>query len=202
MTSPICAQCGIPFAAPPEGIASSAHRCGACIQTPPPYERARAVGVYRGVLQQIVHAMKYQRIYGLVQPLAELLQAQFQYYWGENAPDALASVPLHRRRLREREFDQAFALAQALSRGVGVPLWEQALTRHRDTVSQVGLSAAARRRNVQGAFRVETPRHGAGKTILLIDDVYTTGATATECARLLREAGAARVDVYTLARVA
>ena len=107
---PLCVQCGQPFAAPPEGIASPTHRCGACITEPPPYAQARAVGLYQGPLRDIIHAMKYQGVYGLVRPLAELLQAQFAWHWGGAAPEALLPIPLHRSKLRQREFDQALAL--------------------------------------------------------------------------------------------
>jgi ComF family protein len=136
-----------------------------------------------------------------VRPLAELLQAQFAYHWGDGMPDGLVPVPLHRSRLRQREFDQALGLSLMLGRSLDIPLWADVLMRHRNTTSQVGLKADARRHNVRGAFRVHAPDRCEGKAILLIDDVYTTGATAKECAHVLRQAGAARVDVYTLARV-
>jgi ComF family protein len=110
-------------------------------------------------------------------------------------------VPLHRSKLRGREFDQAQALARHMSQGLGIPLWPDVLIRHRPTPSQVGLSAAERRRNIRGAFTVRQPQCCAGKALLIIDDVYTTGATVQECARLLRHAGATRIDVYTVARV-
>ena len=198
---PICYQCGQLFIAPPEGIASLTHCCGDCLQNPPPYERLRAVGLYQGAFRHIIHAMKYQRVYGLVRPLAELLTAQFRYHWGDQLPDGLIPVPLHRRRLWEREFDQALGLSHQLSQAVDIPMWADLLVRDRNTISQVGLKLEQRQRNVQGAFRVQAPGQCAGKTILLIDDVYTTGATVRECARVLLQAGAARVNVYTLARV-
>ena len=110
-------------------------------------------------------------------------------------------MPLHRSKLRIREFDQALALARHVSQGIGIPLWTDVLIRHRPTRSQVGLSAAARHRNIRGALTVQKPQDCGDKALLLIDDVYTTGATVQECARLLRQAGARRVDVYTLARV-
>jgi ComF family protein len=153
------------------------------------------------VLRDLIHALKYQRVYGLICPLGDLLRQHFGVYWGECPPAALVPVPLHRSKLRLREFDQALALARHLSQGVGIPLWADVLIRHRPTRSQVGLSAAERRRNIRGAFTVQKPQDCAGTTLLLIDDVYTTGATVQECARLLRQAGALRVDVYTLARV-
>jgi ComF family protein len=159
------------------------------------------VGLYRGVLQQVIHAMKYQRIYGLVSPLADLLQSQCHYHWGDCWPDLLVPVPLHRRRRQQREFDQACVLAQELSRRTGIRLGAEVLVRHRHTPSQVGLSAAERQRNVRDAFRLPRPQCCQGKRVLLIDDVFTTGATVWECARLLQHAGAACVAVYTLARV-
>ena len=187
--------------APPEGIASPQHRCGACLLSPPAYARARAVGYYQGVLRDLIHAMKYQRVYGLVTPLGRLLQSHFSAYWQEQKPHAILPVPLHRRKLRSREFDQALALASHLSQHVQIPLWVDVLRRSRPTLPQVGLNAKERQRNVRGAFSVTNPSLCAGKTLLLIDDVYTTGATVQECARLLHQAGAACVEVYTLARV-
>ena len=81
ITPPTCAQCGQPLAAPPEGIGTTTHRCGACLLTPPAYDRARAVGLYAGVLRDLIHALKYQRIYGLVRPLGDLLRQHFSMYW-------------------------------------------------------------------------------------------------------------------------
>ena len=201
VTPPFCMQCGQPLAAPPEGIASALHRCGACVLEPPPYAQARAVGLYEGVLRDLIHAMKYQRIYGLVRPLGELLAAHFAWHWGSHQPELLVPIPLHRTKLRQREFDQALSLAASLSQYTGIPLWADILVRQRATVSQVGLTAAQRRQNVRGAFHLKTPHTCAGKAILLIDDVYTTGATIRECARLFRQAGANWVGAYTLARV-
>jgi ComF family protein len=113
----------------------------------------------------------------------------------------LVPVPLHRRRLRQREFDQALALARYLSEAIRVPCEAETLIRQRDTRSQVGLNATERGQNVRGAFDVWQPQSIRGKTVLLIDDVYTTGATVKECARVLCQAGAEWVSVYTLARV-
>jgi ComF family protein len=145
--------------------------------------------------------MKYRPIYGLTRHLAHLLQHQFAGYWAAASPDVLVPVPLHRRRLRQREFDQALALARYLSQRVHIPYQADVLTRQRYTASQVGLNRTERDHNVRGAFGVRQPRSIQDKSVLLIDDVYTTGATVKECARVLRQAGAAWVGVYTLARV-
>ena len=198
---PLCSRCGTPFQVPVEAIGTTSHRCGKCVTRPPHYDRARAVGLYKGALREVIHAMKYRPVFGLVRPLAELLREPFAVHWGDRALDALVPVPLHRLRLRRREFDQAQALANELGRQIGVPVWSDALIRHAATQSQIGLSAVERHRNIRGAFQVGPRRSCRGKSLLLIDDVYTTGATALECARVLRQAGAAHVNVYTVARV-
>jgi predicted amidophosphoribosyltransferase len=89
ITQPTCSQCGQPLAAPSEGIGTTTHRCGACLLTPPAYDRARAVGLYAGVLRDLIHALKYQRIYGLVRPLGDLLRQHFNRYWSESPHEAL-----------------------------------------------------------------------------------------------------------------
>ena len=104
------------------------HRCGKCLLTPPPYERARAVGLYEGTLREVIHTMKYRPVFGLVRPLAELLGGQFAVHWSGHMPDAL--VPVHRLRRSQREFDQALALANGLGQTVGIPVWSDTLTRH------------------------------------------------------------------------
>ncbi|WP_179131316.1 ComF family protein [Candidatus Entotheonella palauensis] len=198
---PLCHQCGAPFAAPPEGIASPLHRCETCLSHPPAFAQARAVGLYHGTLQHIIHVMKYRSVYGLNRPLAQLLHHQFAACWTPISIDVLVPVPLHRRRLWQREFDQALALARHLSQAVQIPCEAEALIRQRYTQSQVGLNLMERDQNVRGAFAVQRPQAIRGKAVLLIDDVYTTGATVKECTRVLRRAGAEWVGVYTLARV-
>jgi ComF family protein len=115
--------------------------------------------------------------------------------------DVLVPVPLHPRRLRERGFNQSALLAREISRRAGMPTCPDALVRRLDTVPQTGLSAAARRRNVREAFAVGRGASVAGRTVTLVDDVFTTGATALACARQLDEAGAREVRLLTVARV-
>jgi ComF family protein len=115
-------------------------------------------------------------------------------------PDMLAPVPLHKKRLRQRGFNQALLLAAAIGQRFGIPLSCDNLVRVRYTRPQVELSAGERAANVAGAFALRRPAEAAGKSILLIDDVFTTGATLNECSRVLKEAGAASVTALTLAR--
>jgi ComF family protein len=196
VSPPVCERCGTPF----EIAVDPGQLCATCIAHPPAYDRARAALIYGDVSRDLVLSLKYQgRRDGL-----GLLAG-----WMANAgADLLASadlivpVPLHYFRLIRRGFNQSFWLAAALSRASGVPMSVDALKRVRATPIQGGLSAEGRRRNVRGAFRIRRSRLVAGKKILLVDDVLTTGATAEACTRVLRRAGASCVDVITLARVA
>ncbi len=193
---PFCCRCGLPFAS--DQLAGA--ECGACIQRPASFARARAVLVYDEASRFLVARLKYADqtyaapSYGpwLARAGAELLA------------DAtlLAPVPLHRWRLLRRRYNQAALLADAVQRACAVSYCPDLLLRHRQTSPQVGLSAEARQRNVAGAFQIRTKHLAAipEARVVLIDDVMTTGATLCECARVLMRAGAARVDVLTLAR--
>jgi ComF family protein len=141
--------------------------------------------------------MKYQRRRLLARPLGVLLLPLLEEM---DTVDGVVPVPLHVQRLREREFNQALALAQVVCRQTGWPLWWDQLERTRPTQAQVGLDAAERRRNVRQAFRVRQAEAVEGRRILLIDDVMTTGSTVHECARVLKRAGAGSVQVLTVAR--
>lgn len=197
IAAPQCAQCGYPFELDfGEGV-----RCGACLSTPPHYDRARAAVAYDDQIAQIVIAFKHGDRTDLTPGLsrwmlrvgAELLRDA----------DLILPVPLHRRRLFARRYNQSALLAQPLAAAYGVPVAGDLLRRQRNTPTQGHLSASARRRNVEGAFRTTEvgKRRIPGKRILLIDDVMTTGATANAIARRLKRDGAAAVDVLTLTRV-
>lgn len=197
ISAPFCDGCGFPFAYDPgPGIL-----CGACIREPPPFERARSVLRYDDASRDLIIAFKHAdrtdaaTAYGrwMARAGAELL--------GE--ADFVAPVPLHRSRLRGRRYNQAAMLALAIARESGVPAAPDLLLRTRKTPSQGGLGAAQRRRNVRGAFAIRESLRGSveNRHVVLVDDVYTTGATVSACARVLRRAGAASVDVLTLARV-
>ena len=195
--SPCCACCGHPFEyAVPEGVL-----CGACIRRRPPYESARAAILYDDASRELVLAFKhadrtrFADAFGLW-----MFRAGAAFLYGA---DLIVPVPLHRRRLWSRRYNQSLLLARALTRHCGVPTDPDLLRRRRNTPMQGGLSRAARRRNVQAAFAVRpgTSERVRGKTVVLVDDVLTTGATVEACTRVLRAAGASEVHVLTLARV-
>jgi ComF family protein len=196
---PGCAVCGAPF----PGLDGTLP-CDACRRAPPPYAFARAVGAYRDGLRAAIHALKYGRRPVVATPLGRLLAARapaaLPVPAGEWA-EGLVPVPLHPARLAERGFNQAELLAAPCGAGWRVPVLARALARIRPTRPQTELDADARRANVRDAFAVPRPADVAGRRLLLVDDVLTTGATAGAAARALREAGAAAVGVVILARV-
>lgn len=198
ITGAQCRCCGIPFdiAVEPDQL------CGACLAHHPAYDRARAALIYGDVSRDLVLGLKYQGRRDGLSTLAGWMARAGADLLAE--ADLITPVPLHYFRLVRRGFNQSGWLAAALSRASGVPLSVDALKRTRATPIQGNLSAEGRRGNVQGAFRVRGSRAKLikGKRILLVDDVLTTGATAEACARTLKRAGAACVDLITLARVA
>ncbi len=197
LTSPCCPRCSLPYPAE-EG---SDHLCGDCLQSPPPFGRVVAAGVYDATLSQAIQAFKYQGQIDLDRPLAAVLAAQVAMEWrqGLRRPQLLVPVPLHPHRLRQRTYNQSLLLARILGRLWEIPVAPRLLRRLCPALPQQGLSAKERRQNLKGAFILDG--EGArGRRILLVDDVLTTGATARECSRTLIAGGAAEVTVAVLAR--
>jgi ComF family protein len=194
---PLCDVLGIPLPFDTGGRMLSA----AAVAHPPAYDRARAVAHYSGAMRTLVHQLKYADRHDARALLGRwLAEAGRELLPGT---DAIVPVPLSRLRLLQRQFNQAALLAGELTRQAGIPMQPLALKRVRSTRSQVGMTREQRRRNVAGAFRVPVHRRAAlrGRNLLLVDDVVTTGATVDACARALKRAGAARVDVLALALV-
>jgi ComF family protein len=198
ITRPYCERLGIPFVYDPgPGILSME-----AIAAPPAYQRARAAVRFDEISRALVHALKYSDRLDLAPMMGRWLSHAGRELLAE--ADALVPVPLHWRRLWARRFNQSAMLAAAISAESGVPIATGLLKRVKPTAQQVGLSRTERAANVQGAFRVPPEARGAvaGRRLVLVDDVLTSGATVDGCARALLRAGAANVDVLIFARVA
>jgi ComF family protein len=199
---PVCQVCGIPL----QQVADTGSGwCRACIESPPHFSRARAVARYRPgmsedgqIVPSIIRRHKYGRDQSLSRALAQCLGEQLPLNGHDY--DLVIPVPLHRRRLRWRGFNQAALLGVTVARRMGCALDLACLARVRDTPPQTMQQGAERRHNVRGAFVVTRRERIANRRLLLVDDVMTTGATLDECARTLLAAGARRVDVFTVAR--
>jgi ComF family protein len=190
-----CASCHTPFV---NSYPLDHHGvCAACREGLRGFDRAASFGFYEGSLRRLIHLFKYNGMRPLAKPLARFLERAIPI---DQAFDAVVPVPLHWRKQWQRGFNQAELLARYVARRRRVPLLA-ALKRKRSTAVQASLASAGRRRNVAGAFEIRAKAAVAGKKILLVDDVMTTGATASACASVLKRAGAQSVSLVTLARV-
>jgi ComF family protein len=171
-------------------------RCALCRSGSQAFDAAYSYGAYEGPLRGLIHILKYERVRTLAKPLAERLTTAYPL---EQRFDAVVAMPLHWFRYWQRGFNQAALLAKELARRRGIPV-VRAVRRVRATEAQAGMTRARRRANVAGAFKALPGRRLEGMRVLLVDDVFTTGATANACARALKQAGAAYVAVLTLAR--
>ena len=181
---PACARCGLP--------GDAVEACPFCEADPPAFDGATAAWLYGGAAVDLLHRFKYEHRPHYAAPLGELLSRL-----ALPEADLVTHVPLHAARRRERSYDQALYLAQALARSRGLPC-ESLLLRVRSTGRQVGRSREERRRNVAGAFSAARPVRA--RSVWLVDDVLTTGATVEACAQALADAGACRVHVVSVAR--
>jgi ComF family protein len=189
---PHCHQCGLPLGSPKDNI------CGACIQKTPPFTRTVCPLQYQFPVDRLVQGFKFKRQLASGRILSHLL-CETVISREVTLPDMLIPVPLHNFRLIKRGFNQAYELSSYAGKILDVPVLSTALRRYRNTQAQSGLSRKQRRKNVRGAFYWQPPGIAASH-IALVDDVMTTATTVSECARVLKKAGAKRVDIWVAAR--
>jgi ComF family protein len=202
--SPLCICCGQPF----NSRHDRDHYCGTCLSFGQEFGIARAPLVYDRIVTALIHCFKYKGKIQLARPLGELLLMTFVHFWDINDINMILPVPLHPSRLRQRGFNQASLLIRNWQQIAQrhfydlshIRLEDDLLIRTTQTEPQSVLGRAQRRQNIKNAFDLNGAMKIKGESILLIDDVYTTGATVNECVRLLLSSGAQHVDVLTLAR--
>jgi ComF family protein len=194
--SPICSLCGRPFS----GGVEQDRVCEDCLRRRPSYDIARAPYLYDGALMTAIHELKYAQRSHLADSLGSLLASFAQTWIGELKGYLIMPVPLHPRRLRSRGFNQSLLLARCVTSKTGADLDFLSLRRTRFTKPQTELSSEERKKNVRKAFEVVKKEAVKGRTIVLVDDVATTGSTLNECAKALKRAGADGVLCLVLAR--
>ncbi|MCB9988784.1 MAG: ComF family protein [Rhodospirillales bacterium] len=201
IAAPYCHACGFPFEFSGEDEQLEEMLCAACLQESPAYDGARAALVYDDASRELILRFKHAD----QTHAARVFVPWFKQAGRDFLPacDVILPVPLHPRRLLKRRYNQAALLARELSKDTGIPCLPMGLVRQKATVSQGHMKAHERHKNVRGAFAVH-PRHAESlrnQAVLLVDDVYTTGATVTECTKALRKAGVKNVYVLAAARV-
>ncbi|MDW3228262.1 MAG: ComF family protein [Acidobacteriota bacterium] len=174
--------------------------CGECLGNPPPFDWHRSLGLYDGRLKEIILIFKYQGYEVLSRPLGRLAYEKLSADQGLSGVDFIVPVPLHKEREKKRGFNQSELLSREISKLSSIPVMKSNLIKTKPTPAQVSLEAAERKSNLRGVFKVKRPEKIAGRTLLLIDDVFTTGSTIKECTKELKKAGAREVRVITLAR--
>jgi len=195
ITEPTCSLCGDLL---PEKLLNL---CKHCQSTPPSMDRVIAATYYESVVRTAIHQFKFCQKTGLGKPLGQLILSRLPANLDISAYQAIISVPLHPQRQRQRGYNQSTILAKEISKTLQIPLIRRNLRRIRQTDEQALLTdRKSRHVNIKGAFRLVDPSSVAGKAVIVVDDVVTTGATVSECARILKRAGAQSVIVLTIAR--
>ena len=202
MKTPQCVLCGDRLAS--AQLLMGDGRCVNCRDHEPAFDRAVSYSEYVGSLRGLIHLLKYESVTSAARPLGRMLAeaiAELRPACGDSMP-LLVPVPLHRGRRQTRGFNQTELIAQAAAKHFDEELEVAAgvLVRHRETISQVGLSREERIENMHDAFRVRESAKVNGRSVIVVDDVMTTGTTLSECARMLKQAGAERVWAATVAR--
>ncbi len=194
--TPFCSCCGLPFV----NYEGTDHLCGECVSSKQYFSLARSLGEFKQPLMDVIHRFKYKGEISVGETLGRLM-AEFEYNsFDPGEYSLILPVPLHLKRLKERGFNQSVILAREVAKKNSIPLDFRTLKRTIHTKPQTGLGRKQRSANVKGSFIVTDRGKIDGKSVVLIDDVYTTGSTVRECARILLENGAEKVAVLTLAR--
>lgn len=192
---PYCRICGHPFG---DGEGIDCFACKALQNIH--FDLARGIALYDKRMRKVIHSLKYEYHTEYISPLSRMVLDYFDTSNDYPALDAIVPVPLHPRRLRDREFNQSEVLFQPLSVRLNVPLINNVLYRTRYNIPQVGLNSEERMKNVEGLFAAQNKTLIAGKTILIVDDVMTTGATINACSKVLKDAGATAVYALCMTR--
>jgi ComF family protein len=195
LRSPLCIRCGVPFVA---GTGED-HICGNCLRRPPPYSLARGIAVYSPPLSDLLHRLKY-RTDRTVLPSLSYIADQFDFT-DFTSCDLILPVPLFPKRLRQRGLNQSLVLARIFFPNKTKTIRAGIFVRIRDTLPQTSLNGRERRRNLHAAFGLRPGADVKGRYVCLVDDVFTTGTTVSECSKVLLQAGANEVRVITMARV-
>jgi ComF family protein len=201
-----CSICGERLLSPYAFLAEAEARCGLCRRLEPPFVKAVAYGSYEGGLRELIHILKYGQVRPAANVLGRMLSEVIAGLRRGFGPGTVlvVPVPLHVRRVRQRGFNHSELIARAALKQAPTEdrlvLHTNILERRRDTQSQTGLTRHQRRENIRGAFAVAKPEALSGREVLVVDDVFTTGTTVSECARVLLRAGASKVWIATVAR--
>lgn len=196
LRSPLCLKCGSGL---PADAGSEDRYCGLCLKKQPFFDSARSLFYYQGPVRNLLQRLKYASDSGAASTLGSLIK-QTGLVAGNRASGVIVPVPLHRSRLRKRGLNQALVLARTIFSDESEKIEPALLIKVRNTLAQTRLSGRERRRNLHGAFAINPGETVAGRRICLIDDIFTTGTTVNECARILKRGGAEAVDILTCAR--
>lgn len=199
ISRPYCNRCGRPLDTSYE-FSHEAFECAPCRKDASYFDQARSLGIYEAALKQLIHHFKYNKQPAVMREIAPLLQAYFREPNEFHGEFWVVTVPLHVRKLRNRGFDQSYLIAREIAEIINMPLRADILARVKETEPQASKHKNDRLKNVRDAFIVNRPEEVRGRDLLLVDDVFTTGATLNEAARVLKKAKAGRVLAFTVAR--
>ncbi len=198
---PYCSRCSKPFFLSETSPINSFSICAECKKNSLYFKKVFVPTLYEGVMKKIIHIFKYERKRGVIRGIKKIMETYFsQNHFPFSLPHLVVPIPLYRKKLKERGFNQAELLARIIAEYFNIELSKNNLKKIKPTKSQTKLSASERIKNMKGAFVVKNKEEFCGKSILLVDDIYTTGATVKEAAEILKKAKTKEIYAFTLAR--